>query len=1009
MTETRLSRLAAFVIISVLAAAPARAQAPTLQYNAPPGFTPGVSGVDPQSFVDPMLEGSIEVYAFRPFQGDFRTSFLRTLFSERMSPAFNNPQLLTRPVPQAAMVSGADDALMVSFTATQNYYTYVHTRLAILSRGFVAIVENRARSAQRMQANAAAVNAMYQSLRVAPAPAARQTPPGFGLGNPPVQSVNPQQDPLALQGRAVQRVDGFVDHFRRTGEFQSRLPDLVQADAEFSLSNQALAARGDWPSLATGLIKQGSVHRIQGDWVKAIGLYQQAAAAAQRANSTSKHADALAWGALAESSRSNRNLGQASADATRAVRLAESSGDNDVLARALDVLGGIQVAQLDLVAAAATYNREVSVAASAPDRVAPYYAYLNRSDVFLKTAERCDFQRAFESCYQAVESAHADLQQAVAIANKLGYPGLARQAEGFIKTLEQRRALIKSQERMARTINETAIFHPKTIKDVLVTERFVAEPGPIPPALTALAEGSRRMEQALAPFAETIEARSQYGDGLMNEMRGNNDAALANYLKAVDALERDRRSLRDDRSRGAFLEDRIGIYYAPVQQLLERRRYDEAFELFERARSRALSDLLASRAPGLERPQEQELFRQLMVLRTRIAEAQSRLFDVAGDTDRANDAQLASIRQQIGALETQHEGLAARIATDAPRLQTLVNSRPASLKAFRQVLRTEQSEALQYLVLEHGVLLWHITPGGVTVKNVFLPRTELMTKVEVLRKSLADRSVAFDETTARELFLFLVAPILPQIQTDRLIVLPHEDLHYIPFQALQDPSDRRYLGERFQISYAPSATVFLQMPKSPGLSGGRLLAVADPRIPAAAGEVSALGTLFPARSRLLTSPLAREGEVKTAIADYDVVHLSVHGKFNAAEPLLSYLELGSGGTDDGRLTAAEMFGLPLAGSRVVVLSACETGRAEATHANELIGMQRALIYAGAPALVLSQWQVDSDATARWMQAFYEAGRTQALPDAARTALKAVRALPQYRHPYYWAAFTMFGR
>ena len=735
-------------------------------------------------------------------------------------------------------------------------------------------------------------------------------------------------------------------------------------------------------------------------------MYQQAAVAAQRANSVSKHADALAWGALAESSRSNRNLGQASADATRAVRLAESGGDNDVLARALDVLGTIQIAQLDLVAAGATFNREVTVAATAPDRVAPYYAYLNRSDVFLKTAERCDFQRAFESCYQAVESANADLQQAVAIASRLGYAGLARQAEGFIKTLEQRRALIKSQERMTRTVNETAIFHPKTMKDVLVTERFVAAPSAIPPALAALTEQSRRMEQALAPFAETTEARGHYGDGLMNEMRGNNDAALAQYLKAVDALERDRRSLRDDRSRGTFLEDRIGIYYAPVQQLLERRRHDEAFEMFERARSRALSDLLASRTLGLERTQEQELFKQLMVLRTRIADAQSRLFDFAGDTDRTNDAQLATIRQQIRTLEAQHDSLAARIAAETPRLQTLVSSRPATLKAFQQVLRNEQSEALQYLVLEHAVLLWHITSNGVTVKNVFLPRTELMTKVDALRKSLADRSVAFDETTARELFLYLIAPVLPQVRADRLIILPHEDLHYIPFQALQDPADRRYLGERFQISYAPSASVFLQLPKSPGLSSGRLLAVADPRIPAAADEVAALAKLFPGQNRLFTTPLARESDVKSAVADHDVVHLSVHGKFNAAEPLLSYLELGTGGTDDGRLTAAEMFGLPLAKSRIVVLSACETGRAEATHANELIGMQRALIYAGAPALVLSQWQVDSEATARWMQAFYEAGRTQALPDAARTALRAVKALPQYRHPYYWAAFTM---
>jgi tetratricopeptide (TPR) repeat protein len=569
-----------------------------------------------------------------------------------------------------------------------------------------------------------------------------------------------------LQARAVQRLDEFIDRFRRTGEFQSRLPELAQIDAELSLSNQALAARGDWSALATGLIKQGSVHRLQGDWANAVTLYEQAAAAAQRANSASKHADALAWGALAEQSRSDRNLGQAAAAAVRAVRLAESSGDNDVLARALDVLGTIQLAQLDLAAAADTFNREVTVAAAAPDRVAPYYAYLNRSDVYLKTAERCDFQRAFESCYQAVDKAGADLRQAVAIANGLGYTGLARQADGFIKSLEQRRALIKSQERISRTVNETAIFHPRTLKDVLVTERFVAAPSAIPPQLAALTQQSRQMEQALAPFAGTSEARSLYVDGLMSEMQGNNEAALSLFLKSIDTLERDRRSLRDDRSRGTFLEDRIGFYYAGVQQLLERRRYDEAFEVFERARSRALADLLASRPPGLERSQEQALFQQLMVLRTRIADAQSRLYDLAGDSDRANDTQLATIQQQIRALEAQHDSLTARIGAEAPRLQTLVSSKPASLKAFQQILRSEQSEALQYLVLEHAVVLWHITPGGVTVKNVFLPRTELMTKVDALRKSLVDRSAAFDETTSRELFLYLVAPVLPQVRAD---------------------------------------------------------------------------------------------------------------------------------------------------------------------------------------------------------------------------------------------------
>jgi CHAT domain-containing protein len=137
--------------------------------------------------------------------------------------------------------------------------------------------------------------------------------------------------------------------------------------------------------------------------------------------------------------------------------------------------------------------------------------------------------------------------------------------------------------------------------------------------------------------------------------------------------------------------------------------------------------------------------------------------------------------------------------------------------------------------------------------------------------------------------------------------------------------------------------------------------------------------------------------------------LSVHGKFDGAEPMLSYLSLAPGAADDGKLTAAEMFGLPLDKSRIVVLSACETGRAEATHANEILGMVRALLFAGAGTLVLSHWEVDSAATALWMQTFYQAALTGPVQEAARAALVKVKSTPQFSHPFYWGAFAMVSR
>jgi CHAT domain-containing protein len=185
--------------------------------------------------------------------------------------------------------------------------------------------------------------------------------------------------------------------------------------------------------------------------------------------------------------------------------------------------------------------------------------------------------------------------------------------------------------------------------------------------------------------------------------------------------------------------------------------------------------------------------------------------------------------------------------------------------------------------------------------------------------------------------------------------------------------------------------------------------VGDPSIAAAGPELQAIARLFPAGASTVITDGASEDDLKARLGGAHVVHLALHGQFNATEPMLSHLNLAAGGKDDGRLTAAEMFALPLTNSRLVVLSGCETGRAEASRGNELQGMARALIYAGAPAMLLSQWRVDSESTALWMQTFYQSALSRSIPAAARDALIRVKANPAYRHPYYWAAFTVISR
>ncbi len=250
---------------------------------------------------------------------------------------------------------------------------------------------------------------------------------------------------------------------------------------------------------------------------------------------------------------------------------------------------------------------------------------------------------------------------------------------------------------------------------------------------------------------------------------------------------------------------------------LQRRRYAEAFELLERSRARVMADLLASRRLVLSQPEDRVLYAESLRLRSEIAARQGRLLTLAADPKAGAERQ--RLFKESENLDRQYEALLVRLAREAPRVGKLLVSKPASLRDLQQSMRREGYEVLEYVVLESAVILWHISADAVHVRNVFLPRTQLVEKVRKLSASLSDPGRPFDERTARELFLFLVQPAKQWIKSDRLVVIPHDDLNYLPFQALLDPADGSYFGERHALSIAPSATILLGLKRAAPTAG----------------------------------------------------------------------------------------------------------------------------------------------------------------------------------------------
>ena len=827
----------------------------------------------------------------------------------------------------------------------------------------------------------------------------------------------PGNDPQQLQKSGIAKTDHWMDYARRTGDAKSTVSELAAAQLELKASYELFLKQQDFAGASLSAIKIGDIQRLVNQLGQAIPIYQAAIGLAQRANRTDYQTKALSL--LAFSELSAGDISGAADHAREAVRLGANCGNKAFYFGALDTAGEIEVKRGNLVAAGEYLDRALAMSGQIEDKQQLYLGYADRADIYYQLALKCDYERTYEVCYQALDLARADYQKALALTRELGYDYFSQVFQGQVKTVDDRKALIQMTQRADQSIAATRVFNPQRPKDVLVTERF-APGGLDAKSLASLGIANQQLQdwqtklQQQGLVVQDLNPSDLFGQGQLAEAKGDNDVALSKYLQAIDLLEKDRRKLRDEQARGAFMEDKISYYYIPAMLLLDRNRYPEAFALFERSRSRAMADLLASRPLTLGTAQERTLFSQLQTAKTNIAALQEKLFNLTGSQDRdQHTKEIVQLESQIAGLQQQYDQIEARIAKEAPRLNELTASEPVTLANVQRSAAEGGYDVLYYVVQSTGLILWHINGNEIHVKNVFLPQAQLIKKTTTLHDSLVARRDApdatFDEQISRQLFLYLIQPVLSSIKSSHLIIVPQEELNSIPFQALQNPDTTKYLGETFAISYAPSATVLASLENKSPLKSGRLLAVADPDIHDAREEVDTIGKLYPGRSKVVDQDPVNKSDVKVWVTDYNVVHLSVHGKFNARDPLLSYLQFKEVSPDNGRLTAAEMFGLPLQKNSMVVLSACETGRVETTHANEILGIVRSLLYAGAGNLVLSSWEVNSGSTKLWMETFYKQGQATPPAEAAKRALVAVKSRPEYSHPFFWAPFLMTGK
>jgi CHAT domain-containing protein len=456
-----------------------------------------------------------------------------------------------------------------------------------------------------------------------------------------------------------------------------------------------------------------------------------------------------------------------------------------------------------------------------------------------------------------------------------------------------------------------------------------------------------------------------------------------------------------------FLGNKRFFFDMLIDALVLTNRADQAFEVSERARARAFLQLVGSRRIRPRSDTDSSMAREAEALRTQIARWQQEA-RIAPSKKLENDLHGARLR---------YTGLRTRLKASDPEYSSITATEAAPVEAIRAELPPATS-LISYFV-SHGVVHAWVLDRTI-LEHVLLPVDEAwidsatcaMRQLGQSARGVRVPNASCNEVTLETMYERLFAPLRKHIRNQRLIIVPHLRLHYLPFGAFRNPATQRHLIEDYTITYAPSASTirFLREKETP--VNGRALVLGapagvSPDLPGALREAITVGAEL--QSVPMVGAAAKESLLYQLKGDVDLVHIAAHGFYEADTPLFSRLALAEGDGSDGNLEVHEILSdLDLTGVNLVVLSACQTALGKSSAGDEIVGLTRALLYAGTPGVISTLWDIRDDATATLMSDFYcrlLSGDSAA--DALRYAqLQMLHGA--YPDPRDWAAFTLNG-
>lgn len=573
----------------------------------------------------------------------------------------------------------------------------------------------------------------------------------------------------------------------------------------------------------------------------------------------------------------------------------------------------------------------------------------------------------------------------------------------------------------------------------------------------AIAEGSARASLLLAKFFifknELQQASLQlnvaeswqpsfnttwkifYNRGVIANKNGDSKTAELWYMRAINLIEAQRNDISSSEFKWFYLDDKVDVYSAMIMLILERenlnnRDIKDAFNLCERARSRTFIEMFAGREHDHSNPlinKDQQISREISQLR-KIIEQQA-MIDINVDELKARIDQLE--KEQVANLEL--------IKRQHPEYLDLITIEPVKVDDLLGLLDAKTA-MLEFWVGKDNLVAWKVTREGIKFEVHNVGQKDIRKAVSKSRNLLKFGKEDLVLESFQDLNS-LISPVFQNVFTEypNVVVIPHGPLHLIPFEALYD--GQAFLLEKSVIQYAPSASVYHHGMSSHevnmnnnllGLALGDYQLEKFTKLPGTRLELQQLAQFYDQNACKYEGEIS-ESYFKDNVSDFAVVHIASHGVFNRKNPNRSFILMAPSDKDDGKLTVEEIYDMDIS-ARLVTLSACETGLGDLSVGDELVGLSRAFLYAGATSVIVSLWKVDDVSTSILMtkmyqlinaglsipQALTQAQRDLMYSDFNRTIARGAQSINwnkdlnqivqsrdnRFSSPYYWAPFIV---